>query len=230
MPKFIDLSHDFADGMPGFRLKNEDGSLTEFSAHVQPFITHAQSRPKYQGQAEFEITEMHFQTSIGTYLDSPYHRFVDGPDISEIRIDDVVLPGVVIDVRGRQPWQAVGPEVLPPPAELNLRGKAVLFHFGWDQYWGTDAYYAYPFVSKALLAELIARGMWLLGVDTLNADDIHDLARPAHTMLLAREIYIVENLTGLEQLLGQDFRFFAVPIKAKRTAAMPVRAFAERVG
>ncbi len=29
MTTFIDLSHDFEDGMPGFRLKAPDGSVTE---------------------------------------------------------------------------------------------------------------------------------------------------------------------------------------------------------
>ena len=38
--KFIDLSHSFEDGMPGFKMKNEDGSYTEYSAKIYPFITH----------------------------------------------------------------------------------------------------------------------------------------------------------------------------------------------
>ncbi|MCB0198420.1 MAG: cyclase family protein, partial [Anaerolineae bacterium] len=59
--KFIDLSQTFEDGMPGFKLKNEDGSFTQYTAHIYPFITHEQSKPKYEGLAEFEITEMRFQ-------------------------------------------------------------------------------------------------------------------------------------------------------------------------
>lgn len=41
------------------------------------------------------------------------------------------------------------------------------------------------------------------------------------------EILIVENLMGLDKLYDKEFRFFAVPLKAKGAAAMPVRAFAE---
>jgi len=45
---------------------------------------------------------------------------------------------------------------------------------------------------------------------------------------LARDILIVENLCNLKALRrARGVRFFAVPIKAVRTAAMPVRAFAE---
>lgn len=72
--RLIDLSHDFTDGTSGFSLRR-DGEVRRFTATVRPFLTHAQSAPYYEGQAEFEITEITFQTSIGTYLDSPFHRW-----------------------------------------------------------------------------------------------------------------------------------------------------------
>jgi kynurenine formamidase len=223
--RFIDLSHTFEDGMPGFKLKNEDGSFTQYTAHIYPFLTHKQSAPKYQGRAAFEITEMRFQTSVGTYLDSPYHRYPDGRDISRIGLDEVILPGEVIDVRGLAEFEAVGPEVLPPGIEWH--GKAVLFNFGWDRYWGNDQYQAYPFISSELIQFLLEAQVKLVGVDAVNIDDSRDLSRPAHSILLKNEILIVENLTNLAQLHGQAFRFFAVPLKGKQVAAMPIRAFAE---
>jgi kynurenine formamidase len=222
---FIDLSHKFEDGMPGFRMKSEDGGTIQYTAHIHPFFTHEQSSPKYGGQAAFEITEITFQTSVGTYLDSPYHRYPERRDISQLRLDEVILPGIVVDVRGRGAFEAVGPEALPPG--LDARGKAVLFNFGWDAHWGTEAYQAYPFLSKACIERLLDMGAKLVGVDTVNIDDSHDLSRPAHTLLLKQDVLIVENLTGLDALHSKDFRFFAVPIKAVKTAAMTVRAFAE---
>jgi kynurenine formamidase len=45
--------------------------------------------------------------------------------------------------------------------------------------------------------------------------------------LLANDILIVENLVGLDRLLGRTFRFFAVPIKMAKATSMTVRAFAE---
>ena len=223
--KFIDLSQTFEDGMPGFKLKNEDGSFTQYTAHIYPFLTHEQSKPKYEGLAEFEITEMRFQTSVGTYLDSPYHRYADRRDISQLQLEEVILPGVVVDVRGRDAFEAVGPEVLPKG--VDLAGQAVLFNFGWDRYWGTESYQAYPFISMALIETLIQAEVKLVGVDTVNVDNSRYLSRPAHSQFLKRDILVVENLTGLDQLHGHDFRFFAVPIKGKKVAAMPIRAFAE---
>lgn len=219
---FVDLSHTIEDGMPGFRMRGPDGTLTEYTARVRPFLTHAQSRGFYDGLAEFEITELTLQTSIGTYLDSPYHRHPDRRDIGQIALDEVILPGVVIDVRGRQAWDAVD-----LGAAHDLAGKAVLFNFGWDQHWGSEAYYSYPFLSRDTLHTLIETGVRLVGVDTINIDNARDKERPAHTWLLARDIFIVENLCGLDRLHGAAFTFFAVPLRVRGAAAMPVRAFAQ---
>ena len=225
MSNFIDLSHDFEDNMPGFKLKNEDGTVTQYTAKIHPFLTHEQTKPKFQGKCSFEITEMTFQTSVGTYLDSPYHRYPNGRDISEIKIEEVILPGIVIDVRGKSDFEPVGLDTIQK--ELDLKDKAILFNFGWDKHWDTEQYQSYPFISKELIEFLIKSGVKLVGVDTVNIDSSKDLARPAHSLLLKKEILVVENLMNLDRLHDKQFRFFAVPLKGKKVAAMPIRAFAE---
>jgi arylformamidase len=233
MTIFIDLSHTLEDGMPGFKMKNEDGSITQFTVSIKPFLTHEQSAPKYQGKASFEITEMSFHTSIGTYLDSPYHRYPEGKDISQVRLDEVILPGLVIDVRNRKPFEAIGVDALPP--KNTLAGKAILFNFGWDKYWKQEGgfampeYHEYPFLSREVIQYLLDAKIKLAGVDTINIDDHHDPERPAHSWLLKEGIYVVENLCNLDALYGKEFRFFAAAVKGKKAASMPVRAFAETV-
>jgi kynurenine formamidase len=39
-------------------------------------------------------------------------------------------------------------------------------------------------------------------------------------------VLIVENLTGLEALIGREFTFHAAPVKVMGAAAFPVRAYA----
>jgi len=225
MSKFIDLSHYIEDNMPGFKMKNEDGTFTQYTAKIKPFLTHEQTLPKFKEKCSFEITEMAFQTSVGTYLDSPYHRFPEGRDISEIKIEEVIVWGILIDARNKKEWESVGIEALPK--EISIKNKAVLFNFGWDIYWGTEQYQSYPFISREVIDYLIKNGAKLVGVDTVNIDSSRDLERPAHTMLLRNNILIVENLMNLDQLYGKSFKFYAVPIKGRKVAAMPVRAFAE---
>lgn len=219
---FLDLSHDFYDGMPGFKYKNDDGTVTPFSVSIKPFLTHEQTRPRYQGKAEFELTDFHFNGSMGTYLDSPYHRWKERRDVGALALEEVILDGVRIDARQapeRASWDVV-------PSGLDVRGKAVLFNFGWDRFWDSPEYEAYPFLGKAVVAWLIASGAKLVGVDTYNIDDTRDPERPTHSRLLEKDILIVENLRNLDRLGAQPFQFFAVPLRAKGAAAIPVRAFA----
>lgn len=223
---FIDLSHTFEDDMPGFTMRNPAGEPRHFTASVRPFLTHEASRPFYENRAEFEITEIRFQTSIGTYLDAPYHRHRDRRDIGALGLDELILPAIVVEVPGAEAGRPapLGAVRLP---DHGLAGHAVLFRFGWDRYWGKPEYEAYPFIGRDLMHALIARGVKLVGVDTFNIDERADLSRPVHTEFLKRDILIVENLTGLDRLPAAGFRFFAIPIKAKGAAALTIRAFAE---
>jgi kynurenine formamidase len=73
---------------------------------------------------------------------------------------------------------------------------------------------------------LAAKGAALVGIDSYNIDDIATGERPAHSILLANDIPIVEHLCGLSDLPDGGFRFFAVPVKIKDFGTFPVRAFA----
>ena len=81
-------------------------------------------------------------------------------------------------------------------------------------------------MSAAAAALLAAEGAALVGIDSLNIDDIADLARPTHSALLGAGIPIVEHLTGLSALPQRGVRFFAVPPKIRAFGTFPVRAFA----
>jgi kynurenine formamidase len=73
---------------------------------------------------------------------------------------------------------------------------------------------------------LTGLGAALVGIDTFSIDSPRDPTRPAHTLLLNASILIVENLTGLIQLIGVSFTFVAAPPKFAGATAFPVRAFA----
>jgi arylformamidase len=229
MARYVELSHVIENGMPGFRSTGLDGKPAEFSVHVRPMRTHAQSRPLYQDKAEFEVTEMSFQTSIGTYVDAPYVRYEQKRDIAGLKLEELILPGLLVDLSQMAPNQAAGVADLEKGAggDLDVGGKAVLCRFAWDRFWGMEEYYAYPFLSREALKHLIDGGARLVGVDTINIDDGADLERPAHSWLLKQDILIVENLCNLGALAGAPFRFYALPMSVRGAASMPVRAFAE---
>ena len=162
--------------------------------------------------------------NTGTYLDTPFHRFEPGADLAGIALEQVAgLEGLVV----RAPHArclAVGVDAL---AGLDVRGKAVLIHTGWDAHWRTEAYFSdHPFLTTEAAETLVAGGAALVGIDSHNIDDTKGRSRPVHTILLGAGVLIAEHMTGLGGLPDGGFRFSAVPPKIAGMGTFPVRAFA----
>jgi kynurenine formamidase len=211
----IDLSHTIEDGMITYK------GLP--APVICDFLSREASRNLYAPGTEFQIGRIEMVANTGTYLDSPFHRFADGKDLSELPLENLAdLDAVVVrwDLRlGR----AVGPAAFDG---RKLGGKAVLVHTGWSALWGTDAYFeGHPFLTGEAAESLRASGAALVGIDSYNIDDTGDPGRPVHTALLGAEIPIVEHMTGLDLLPEEGSRFFAVPVKVRGMGTFPVRAF-----
>lgn len=209
----VDVSHTVEHGMITY--KGLPAPL------ICDFLSREQSRSVYAPGTEFHIGKIEMVANTGTYLDSPFHRYATGKDLSELPLERLAnLEGIVIPAdHGR----AIDRAALK---DHDLQGKAVLIRTGWDANWRTDQYFeGHPFLTKDAADYLVEAGVALVGIDSLNIDDTADLARPVHSALLAAEIPIVEHLRGLQQLPGDGFRFFAVPVKVKNFGTFPVRAF-----
>ncbi len=191
---------------------------------ITPYLTREASRSQYAPGTEFAIDRLTMVGNTGTYLDAPYHRFPDGPDLAAIPLDRTAgLPAVVIRVTGISQRQ-VGVGAL---AALDVRGKAVLLHTGDDARFGTPKYAEDAhFLTRDGAAWLAGHEPALVGIDAVNIDDTADRERPAHTLLLAAGIPVVEHLTGLEQLPPAGATFTAVPLPVQGMGTIPVRAFA----
>jgi arylformamidase len=211
--KHFDLSHTIEHGMVTYR-----GLPAPL---ICDFLSREASRVLYSPGTEFHIGRIDMVANTGTYLDSPFHRYADGKDLSELPLSSLAgLDGVVIHCDR----PSIPREVFEG---LDLFGKAVLIHTGWDRHWRTDAYFeGHPFLSEEAALHLRQAGAKLVGIDSYNIDDTKDGRRPAHTILLGSEIPIVEHMTGLAQLPDQGFQFFAVPPKVRAFGTFPVRAFA----
>jgi arylformamidase len=210
----IDLSHEIEDGMVTF--PGLPGPV------ITDHLSRAASRERYRGQAEFHIGRIEMVANTGTYLDAPSHRFAGGIDVGQLPLERVAfLPGVAVPLRER----ALRPEHL---ADLELRGRALLVHTGWSRHFRTETYGApdHPFVSREAAEQLARSGVALVGIDSVNIDDMSDMSRPAHTLLLRAGIPIVEHLTNLEALGERPFTFFAVPARVRGMGTFTVRAFA----
>ena len=195
---------------------------------ITPYLTREASRGHYAAGTEFAIDRLSLLGNTGTYLDAPYHRYTDGADLSGIALARTAdLPAVLVRVTGmQQPGIDVG-----TLAALDVTGAAVLLHTGDDARFGTPAYAdRQHFLTRSGAAWLADHDAALVGIDALNIDDATDGERPAHTLLLAAGIPVVEHLTGLEQLPPTGARFTAVPLRIEKLGTIPVRAFARLPG
>jgi kynurenine formamidase len=191
---------------------------------LSAFLSHEQSRSRYDGQCELTFSQVNIVAGVGTYLDSPYHRDPSLPDFATLPLERVVdVPGVVVDVRQR-PGRAIRPEHL---GAGDWRGCAVVLRTGLETAWETDRYWDEgPYLLAETAHRLIEAGVWLLGVDFLNVDDTTDPRRPVHSALLRAGIPIVENLRNLEALPPRGFRLHAPPAALAGVASFPIRAYA----
>ena len=131
MSRFVDLSHVVHDGMPGIRLKRRDGTVQEGTARIRTWLGREAMLDILEGQAAFEVTELSLPTPIGTYIDSPFSRFAEGRDISELTLAELILPGVVVRSARAPYWGACACE--RPAGRHRSEGcrRAVQLRLGW---------------------------------------------------------------------------------------------------
>jgi arylformamidase len=214
--RLVDLSHEIEHGLVTYRGMP--------APEIGDWLSRDASTAKYAPGTTFQIGRITMIANTGTYIDAPFHRYADGADISGYALNAVAnLPGIVVRATRRE-GRAIDAVKF---AGLDVRGRAVLVHTGWDSNWATEQYASgHPFLTAAAARTLIAAQPALVGIDSLNIDDDTDRARPVHTSLLGEGIAIVEHLTGLGNLPDSGFRFFAVPPRVKGMGSFPVRAFA----
>jgi arylformamidase len=214
--KLIDVSHEIEAGM------------TTYPGLPAPAISDYLSRDAVPGRyaegTTFQIGRIEMIANTGTYVDAPFHRFAEGGDLASLPLERLAdLEGLVIDAT-RRTNRAIDVEWFE---NLPLKNRAVLVRTGWDAYWRTEQYgHDAPFLTRAAAEFLVAAEAALVGIDSVNIDDMNDGQRPAHTVLLGAGIPIAEHLRNLDKLPLLGFRFHAVPVKFRGVGTFPVRAYA----
>jgi kynurenine formamidase len=216
MPRFIDVSHVIEAGMvtyPGLP-----------APEVVVIVDHDSSRERYQGKSEFLIASLHACGNTGTYVDSPIHRHRGATDLAGLPLERLAhVPVRLFDATSL--GRAVGPKLFEG---TDLRGCAVIVRTDFSRHWRTERYGKdNPFLTADACEALVEAGAAFVGIDSLNIDDIGDLSRPAHTILLRAGIPICEHMTNLAALPPEGGHLHAVPIPWKGGATFPVRAYVQ---
>lgn len=214
--KLIDLSHSIEDGLITYK-----GLPAPI---ICDFLSREASHEHYAAGTEFHIGKIELVANTGTYVDSPFHRFADGIDLSRLPLSSLANLDAVVIRAINSNQRAISRKDFE---NVDVKGKAVLVNTGWDKHWKTDRYFVgHPFLTRDDAQYLVDSGASLVGIDSLNIDDTDDGHRPVHTLLLGAKIPVVEHLCNLNLLPDKGVKFFAVPVKIKNFGTFPVRAFA----
>jgi kynurenine formamidase len=212
----VDLSHVI-----------ENGTVTHRGlppAIICDYLSREASRSRYAAGTEFQIAKIEMVANTGTYIDGPFHRFADGEDFSQMRLERFVDLDTVVVRAERRDSPAVGVEFF---RDREISNRAVLVHTGWDRHWNTPAYLGeHPYLTEDAADHLRDSGVRLVGIDSMNIDDTRDNTRPVHSILLGAGILIAEHLCNLAKVPDEGFAFSAVPPKFKGVGTFPVRAMA----
>ena len=205
--KYIDLSHKIDHGIPVYPGDMNVSLVQEKSI------------------GEDKYTAYSFSTGLhaGTHIDCPMHLIDSCRTISEYPLECFAGRGYLIDARQES--------VVGYKAEYDnniSRNDIVLVLTGTDAFYGSEQYYNnHPVITEELVGFLLSREIKILGVDMPSPDYP---PFPVHKLLLGKGIFILENLTGLEQLLSiKHFEVFAEPLKICAEASL-TRAFARIQG
>ena len=213
--RHIDLSHIIEDGMVTY--KNFPAPI------VCDWLSRVDSRSRYESGTEFQIGKIEMVANTGTYIDSPFHRYADGIDISELALENLAAVECVV-IRIDDDVTSIGPDCFN---ELDFRGKAVLVNTRWDRHWRTDPYFEnHPHLVEASARRLIEGGAILVGIDSYNIDSVANPSRPVHTLLLGSGVPIIEHMCNLDQVPDTGALLTAAPVAVRGMGSFPVRAFA----
>jgi kynurenine formamidase len=86
--RLIDLSHTIEDGLVTYR------GLP--APVICDSLSREESRSHYAADMKFHIGRIDMVANTGTYVDTSFHRFADGFDLSELRLESVANVDVVL--------------------------------------------------------------------------------------------------------------------------------------
>ena len=181
----------------------------------------------------------------GTHLDAPMH-FADGRwTNSEIPVERLVGPAVVIDIAAKAAtdpdYRLTRPDVMEWEKAHGVvpDGAIILLRTGWSARWpdrkaylgddtpGDASHLHFPSYGADAATYLVgARHVRMLGVDTASVDHGPAQDFPVHRILGAANVMGLENLANLDRLPATGATVVALPMKIAKGSGAPTRVIA----
>ncbi|WPC39716.1 cyclase family protein [Clostridium sp. JS66] len=208
----IDLTHTISENMPVY--PGTEGPKLEAASTYE--------------KNGFKETLLTMFSHTGTHMDSPAHLFSQRTTLDSFSPEQFVGKGLVIDCSDLKEGEKITIKYIEAVKENADKTQFILFHTGWDKYWGTSSYFGeYPYITEEVAEYLLNSNKKGVGLDVIGIDPIEDENLTIHKKLLAESnIVIIENLTCLDKVGDDLFTFCALPLKFKNSDGAPVRAIA----
>jgi kynurenine formamidase len=194
---------------------------------------HLQMHKDYDKSAvgtAFRLHNIEMVAGIGTHMDAPMHCFAKGKSIADIRLQELFVPCVVIDMPENRPDDYC---LLPKDIhefETHVtkieKNTFVIVRTGWAKHWHDPVRYrndlVFPTISPLAATLLIEKGVVGIGIDTLSPDNATTDFKVHHIVLGAGK-YIIENIANADRLPSYGAIICALPLKIKDGTEAPLR-------
>jgi arylformamidase len=214
--EYINLSHEMIDninvypGDPKFNLKDISTKEDNYS-----------------------LSKICGSLHTGTHIDAPSHYITNGKKVKDLDLDTLIGEASVV----RTKKEIFNDSIKIEDIDINISNndsnnrnegieKILILNTGWHKYWGKANYFnKNPYISNELAKLLIENEISGIGIDTCSVDKVGKTH--IHKKFLKNDIWIVENLTNMANLVKNKYYSYFIPMNISSEASY-VRAFVER--
>ena len=150
----------------------------------------------------------------GTHVDAPNHFVEGGQAVTDLPLQTLISPAVVIDAsvdingNGDAVLELATVKAWEEKHGVIPAGCVVLLRTGWEDLYDQPQRYGagpeglhFPGFGVEAASYLVQRGVVGIGIDTLGIDPGGDLDFPVHRhVTLPKQVWHIENLTNLKSL------------------------------
>jgi len=222
--RVVDLTREIFEGMP------------VWFGHQKTFIntnqTHDQFKDIYKTELGFEAHNLLISEHAGTHTDAVFEYDRNGPTIDKSPLEYYYGDAICLDVSHIQYPDWITETVLEQALQksgLDIRpGDTVLLYTGvGDQFYPDLAYTdKYPGLTREAALWLARQGIVNIAVDNVAIDHSDDTDFSGHVVCGEYGIVNTEGLTNLDQVAGQRFLYFGLPLLIRDGTGSPIRAIA----
>ena len=170
----------------------------------------------------FRETALFLYSHTGTHMDTPAHMLAGAAELDKLPVSTFCGKAAVIPCLNGK----ITMEEINACREMADNAEFIIFHTGWDKYWGKEEYFgAFPVPEAQVIQYAIDTGKKGVGIDCMSVDPM-EWPMPNHFLLFNAGMVIVENLCNLDETSGKMVDFFALPLKYRDADGAPVRAVA----